>query len=393
MTYGGNGKGMSGLEECEYMLKYLKILDPTNARIIEGLGKYDPRNLLSLAEKTGLPPTTVAFRVKKLMTESYLTVRAKLNSPRLGLTKAVVVADTNRGFADTLSKTIQNINYWTYLAPCYGKFNGFYGIFSFPYGHVAELREYFEKAKQLGALSDYALFLTSNVFDVAPSFGWFDFEHKAWNFPWEKWTTEVLAGSQQFPAYLADPESYEILVDMRDILILKELEKDGLKDFTELAKIVDITPQGVRHRFHEHVLKRELLSGYEVAVLPYPLQVSDLCAFVVDFPNQTALSKFANSLKDKPFVISHAKVIGSNSLLVHFYVPKAEFTNLLSSFNRLTVKGIVQNFFYVFVDVSSFKRQTISYELFKNGTWEYSLREKIEKLTKVVPMELVQSLR
>jgi DNA-binding Lrp family transcriptional regulator len=393
MDHGGYDRGMSGLEECEYMLKYLKVLDPTNARIIEGLGKYDPRNLLSLAQKTDLPPTTVAFRVKKLMAESFLTVRAKLNSPRLGLTKAVVVANTNRGFADTLSKTIENIGYWTYLAPCYGKFNGFYSIFSFPYKHVTELREYFEGAKQLGALSDYTLFLTSNVFDVAPSFTGFDFEHKTWNFSWEKWTADVLSGSQQVPAYLADPQSYEIQADMRDVLILKELEKDGLKDFTELAKIVDITPQGVRHRFHEHVLKRELLSGYEVAVFPYPLQVSDLCAFVVDFPNQSALGRFANSLRGKSFVISHAKVIGSNSLLIHFYVPKTEFTNLLSSLNRLTVKGIVQSFFYVFIDLSSFKRQTISYELFKNGAWEYSLEEKIKKLNKIVPMELVQSSR
>lgn len=382
---------MSRLEECEYMLRYLKILDPTNAKIIEGLGKYDPRNLLSLAEKTHLPPTTVAFRVKRLMTESFLTVRAKLNSPRLGLTKAVVVANTNRGFADTLSDVFENLGYWTYLAPCYGEFNGFYGIFSFPYDHLSEFEGYFERAKQLGALAGYVFLQTSNVVDVAPSFSWFDFEHRAWNFPWEKWTANVLGGSEQFPAFLADPRSYEVLVDERDVLMLKELEKDGLKDFTELAKVVDITPQGVRHRFHEHILKRGLLSGYEVAVLPYPLQISDLCAFVIDFRDQAALSKFANSLQGKAFVISHAKVIGRNSLLVHFYVPKTEFTNLLSSLNRLTVKGIVQSFFYVFIDLSSFKRQTISYELFKNGVWDCNVEEKLKKLSKIVPLELVQS--
>ena len=383
---------MSKLEECEYMFKYLKVLDSTNAKIIEGLGKYDPRNLLSLAGKIGLPPTTVAFRVKKLMAEGFLTVRAKLNSPKMGLTKAAVIADTNRGLADTLSKVIENIDYWTYLAPCYGRFNGFYGIFSFPYDHIMKFQEYFERAKQSGAMSDYTLLITTNVFDVAPSFAWFDFEHKAWNFRWEEWTADVLAGSQRFPTYLADPQSYETLIDTRDLLILKELEKDGLKDFTELAKVVNITPQGVRHRFHEHVLRRELLSGYEVAVLPYPLQVSDLCAFVIDFPNQTALSKFANSLQDRPFIISHAKVIGKNSLLIHFYIPKTEFTGFLASLNRLTVKGIVQDFFYVFLDVPSFRRQTVSYEQFKNGSWKFNHKEKTEKLAKIIPMELTRSL-
>lgn len=384
---------MSKLEEYEYMLRYLKMLDPTNARIIEGLGKHDPRNLLSLAEKIGLPPTTVAFRFKKLIKDGFLTVRAKLNSPRLGLTKAVLIAETNHGFADTLSKVIENVDYWTYLTPCYGKFNGYYAIFSFPYDQMSKVQEYFEKAKQLGAMSSYLLFSTTNVFDVAPNFAWFDFKRKTWNFPWEKWMTEVSSGSRELPTYLADPQSYEIQVDTRDLLILKELEKDGLNDFTELAKVVNITPQGVRHRFHEHVLKRGLLSGYEVAVLPYPLQVSDLCAFVIAFSNQAALSKFANSLQDKPFVISHAKVVGKNSLLIHFYVPKTEFTGFVASLNRLTVKGIIHDFFYVFLDMSSFKRQTVSYEHFDNGTWSLNYEEKMGKLTKIVPLELAQSSR
>ena len=40
---------MSKLEDYQWMVRYLKLLDSTNAKILEGLGKRSPRNLLSLA--------------------------------------------------------------------------------------------------------------------------------------------------------------------------------------------------------------------------------------------------------------------------------------------------------------------------------------------------------
>ena len=66
------------------MLRYIKMLDPVNAKIIEALGKNDPRNLLALAKKIGLPPTTVTFRVKKLIGKGFIGIKAKTNSHKLG---------------------------------------------------------------------------------------------------------------------------------------------------------------------------------------------------------------------------------------------------------------------------------------------------------------------
>jgi len=370
------------------MLRYIKILDPVNAKIIEALGKNDPRNLSALAKKIGLPPTTVAFRVKKLMKEGLLKVRAKVNSHKLGLMKAVLIADTNHGHIEALLKAVENVDYWTYTARCYGKFNGIYAVFSFPFEQRAELEEYLERAKQVGAISDYVLLWTANIFEVALNFDWFNFKRKAWNFAWQNWLDEILNSSADSPERLADPKSYEIQADYTDLLILKELEKDGLQDFTKLSKVAKITPQAVRHRFYHHVMKRDLITQYELAIFPYPLQVSDLCAFVFDFANEQALTKFANSLVDKPFVMSYAKVIGRNSLVVHFYIPKVEFSSFVESLDHLAVKRLIEDFFYVSLDVASFKRQTVSYELFQDGKWTYKASEKVEKLAKTAPMLL-----
>ncbi len=370
------------------MLRYIRVLDPVNAKIIEALGENDPRNLSALAKKIGLPPTTVAFRVKKLMKEGLLKVRAKVNSHKLGLMKAVLIADTNHGHIEALLKAVENVDYWTYTARCYGKFNGIYAVFSFPFEQKAELEEYLERAKQVGAISDYVLLWTANISEVAPNFRWFNFKLKAWNFAWQNWLDEILNSSADSPERLADPKSYEIQADYTDLLILKELEKDGLQDFTKLSKVAKITPQAVRHRFYHHIMERNLITQYELAIFPYPLQVSDLCAFVFDFATKQALTKFANSLVDKPFVVSYAKVIERNSLVVHFYIPKVEFTNFVGSLNHLAVKRLIEDYFHVSLDVASFKRQTVSYELFHDGKWTYNATEKIEKLAKAVPMLL-----
>ncbi len=379
---------MSRLEDYEWMLHYLKTLDPINAKIIEGLGLYSPRNLSLLSKKIGLPPTTVAFRVKKLMKEGFLKFRAKLNSSRLGLMKAVLIADSNHKFSETLLDAIENIGYWTYTSRCYGKLNGFYAVFAFPFEYKTVFEDYFEKAKQLGAMSNYVLFQTTNIFEIARNFHWFDFKKKAWNFSWQKWIDEILNSSEQIPQRLTDPKSYDVEIDSRDLLILKELEKNGLTDFTQLSKVVKITPQAVRHRFLQHVVKRNLIEEYEVAILPYPLQVSDMCAFVLDFANQRYLAKFVNSLMDKPFALNYAKVIQKNSLLVHFYLPKTEFSNFMMSLNRLTTKEIIQDFFYVSIDVPSFKRQTVSYEYFHDGKWIYKHDERMKRLMEITPLKV-----
>ena len=73
------------------------MLDSTNAKILEGLGKHGPRNVLALAKSIGLPPTTVAFRLKKLMKEGFLRVRANLDYSRLGLMKAILIAESRPG--------------------------------------------------------------------------------------------------------------------------------------------------------------------------------------------------------------------------------------------------------------------------------------------------------
>jgi len=367
-------------EHYDWMLRYLRMLDPANAKILEGLGKHGPRNVLALARSIGLPPTTVSFRIKRLMKRGLLKIRTNLDYSKLGLTKAVLIAESEPGQERKLRQIINNLGYWTYLVRCYGKYDGYYSIFAFPAEHKKRLEEYLEKATQLEGLSRYLLFYTSNLTEVAPNFDWFDFKSKSWNFQWKGWIAEVQIASKEIPQRLMDPQSYSIRADKADILIMKELEKDGTARFTKLAKVANMTPQGVRYRYHKHIVGRALSTDYEVAILPYPLPISDMCSFVINFKREEELAKFVNSLRNKPFIFNYAKVIGKQALVVHTYTPKTEFSKFIDSMNRLTEQGLVQDFLYTNLDVASFKRQTISYEFFRKDRWMYAHNEKLKAL-------------
>ena len=375
---------MSRLEDYEWMLRYLRMLDSANAKTLEGLSEHGPRNLLALAKSIGLPHTTVTFRIGKLIKKGFLKIRTDLDYSRLGLMKAVFIAESRLGQERKLQQVIDNLGYWTYMTRCYGKYEGYYTIFAFPAEYKKEMEEYLNKAAQLKAFSRYIFYRTTNFIEVAPNFDWFDFQSKSWNFQWTSWIEEVENAREKLPPKLVEPETCSIRVDETDILILKELEKDGTIKFTKLAEAANITPQGVRYRYHKHIVGRGLIVDHEVATLPYPIPTSDMCSFIIDFENEEKLAKFVNSVENKPFVFNYEKAIGQPTLVVHTYTPKTEFSRFIDAMNRLTEKNLINSFLYATLDVASFRRQTISYEFFRENKWTYNPQEKLRRLEELM---------
>jgi DNA-binding Lrp family transcriptional regulator len=374
----------SGVEDFQWMLRYLDSLDETNAKILEGLGVHGPRNISSLAKTLRLPSTTVAFRLLKLVRENGLQIRARLNFQKLGLRKAVVFAEAKPGKEKILRNLVDNLSYWTYMIRCFGKFNGVYALFGFPEEFREKLEDYFAEASRLGLLDNYALYWVTDFCEKPPNFSWFDFKRRGWSFQWQRWIKEIERDSEGFPKKLLDPEAYVVLADKVDLLLLKELEKDGSTEFKALAKVVDMTPEAVRYRFQNHIIKRQLIADYEISIFPYPYQSSDMSCFVIEFKTKEALAKFVNSLSDKPFILNYAKVVGQNALVVHFYVPKIEFSNLVDSLNSLVETHFVERFFHVSLDISSYQRQTVSYEFFENNKWTYNHESAVGNLKKIL---------
>ncbi len=373
---------MSRLEDFEWMIHYLKVLDPVNAKILTGLGKFGPRNTSFLARSLKLPATTVAFRIKKLIRKGFLQVRTNLDHSKLGLMRAVLLGEA-AGRLEKLRRAVENVGYWTYIADCYGKFNGIYALFAFPVEYKDRLEAYLRKVARSNVMSSYVFFWTANLCEVPRNFDWFDFKEKAWRFPWQQWTNEVLRAAAKPPSSLLEPEKYQVSVDETDLFLLKEFEKNAFVAFTKIAGILRMSPQGVRYRYYKHVVERGLISDYQIAIFPYPILVSDMASFVLHFRNQEALAKFTNTLPNKPFILSYGKIISQNSLVMHSYTPKTEFPHLIKVLDSLVESNIIADFFHVNLDIPSFARQTVSYEFFRNESWVFNYDGKLRRLAEI----------
>jgi DNA-binding Lrp family transcriptional regulator len=362
---------------------YFKLLDPTNASILEAVGELGARNITLIAKRTRLPVTTVRFRLERMKRVGQVLVVANPNLPKLGLAKAFMVADAYLGHQDRLFETIENTAYWTYIIRCYGKHDGFCCYFAFPALHMKALEEYMEEAESLQAFFNSRFFWSANTRVVPPNFSWYDFKERRWNFDWQQWTDDVLTGSYDLAEPVGEPADYDIAVDKKDLLILKELQKDETVGFNRLAEVVGISPQSVGSRYSEHILKRRLIVDYAVDVYPYPFEIADFYLFKIDFVDTHCLGKFANACEGKPFIVSYSKIIGKSAILANVYIVRTEFPNLIKCLNRLFVEGFITGFFYVTLDISSYRRQTISYEYFDNGRWLYDASEKTQKLRRI----------
>jgi len=374
----------SHLRDFEEMMLYMKMLDPTNAKILEALGRHDPRNILLIAESIGLSHSTVAYRVKKLIKDNGLEINARVDFTKIGLMKGVVIAEAISGKWDVLWKVLESLDSLTYLTKCHGKVYGCYGIFAFPPEHKQELKDYLDEAKRLQAFSNYSFFWITNLCEVPPNFYWFDFKDRRWIFQWTRWIEEIKNASEHLSEKLRDPEIYPIMADETDLWLLRELEKNGTIGFGELAKAVGITPQSVAYRYYKHLIEREIITDHSISIFPYPYKISIVSTFIIEFKDEKALAKFANSLDDKPFILSYAKMIGRNSLIANTYIMKDEFPNFIESLDLLAGMNLIKNFFHVTLTLKPHKRGGVPYQLFKNGIWQYDREENLKRLRKIV---------
>jgi Lrp/AsnC family leucine-responsive transcriptional regulator len=208
---------------------------------------------------------------------------------------------------------------------------------------------------------------------------WFDSASEKWAFQFENWVDEIPSQSTKLPYTLKDPEEFPILADDVDIFILKELEKNAVVPFSELAKRLGITPQSVKYRYRK-LLKRNLIEGFEIHLYPFQTALFEAFYFIFTFESYEKFAKFATSLLDKPMVVSLGKIRGQNSLLAFLYIPFQEFKGFINALSKLRTSGWLQDYFYVHLDLDEDWRQTFSYEYFNQGSWIYDHKEQIKKL-------------
>ena len=370
-----------------------KRFDLLDVKILESLGIQGPRNITSLARELGVPAETVRKRLKRIHSQNFLRTHVNIYHTNLGLKKAVVFVEAIPGYEDLLFEALKINDFWFYLSRCYGMHEGCLGIYTIPRNHCTDFEQFLSEMQRLEVARKIDLYWSTCFQTVNLKCNWFDSASKSWSFLWDKWVEDIRTKRTHLPFTLVDPPDFPVKGDETDVLILKELEKDATVSFTELAKILGISPQLVRYHFYEHLIKRNLIEDFQIVVFPFDRAISDMFYFVFKFDSGEKLAKFAQSLMDKPFVYTLGKILEENALIANLYMPKVEFRKFIDILSRLVGIGFLQSYLYVIQDLNKTLRQTISYDYFKDRSWIYEHEKHIKSLQDLVKrIKLEQSI-
>ncbi len=359
-------------------------IDELDVKILEGLSYLGPRNFALLAEHLGMPATTLRYSVCKMLDDSILFLHINPYHTNMGLRKAVIFVEAFLGYEDLLLDCLRVNDYWLYLCRIYGPYEGWGGIWTIPNDNVDDFKLFLKSLVDLGVAKNVEINWTTCHEGIPVKSRWFNVEENRWVFNWNEWITEVENIEGELPWTVKDPEDWPIRVDYTDLLIIKELEKDGRASMTDISKNIGVPLETVKYHFREHVSKRDLIEGYQIDIVRFPPLSSELLFFKFEFDSHEKFKKFALSLHDKPFPFHIGKIVGENMLESHLYLPKKEFRKFIKALSILIRKGLLKSYKYWIQDMFIQWRETIPYEHFENGGWKYDIVEQLEEIATIV---------
>jgi DNA-binding Lrp family transcriptional regulator len=370
-----------------------KKLDLLDVKILEGLGKYGPRNLTLVAKKLGIPRGTLFSRIETLSSSFYLRLVTNVYTTNLGLKKVIVFAKATLGNEELLLGCMKANKFYTYLDRCYGPFEGCLGIYAIPKDHSNKFELFVQELKTLGVAKEIQIFWSTCFYTVNRTSNWFDTSSETWIFPWDKWVEEIQAEGTDLPDTLVEPKGFPIKADETDLFIIKELEKDATISLAAIANKLGTTLQNVSYHYNLHVIKNRLLENFQTFIFLYDSAISDMFFFAFKFGNIEKMAKFTLSLLDKPFVYIVGKVLDENTITAQVYLPRLEFRNLTDILSKLIRTSFLQSYDYVIQDLRSGKwsRETIPYEFFKNGSWIYDHDKYMKSLQDLVKQTRIKT--
>jgi DNA-binding Lrp family transcriptional regulator len=341
--------------------KILRELDSMNIRIFRGMNEYGPRNLLEVSRRTGIPFTSVYHRVERIESRSGPVAYLVPKLSKLGMVRVVVLATARLGCEDAVAEALTAPNLWSTIAPCEGTFTN-ESVHSVPYHAVNQFTSYISDLSQTGLVTDVKIIPTSDYVPNFPDFDYYGEAEHEWAFPWNEWCSDVL--SLKTTATLLDPETYETDADKKDLFIVRKLEVNARKSYSELAHLLGITLYGVKYHFDRKLIPNGIVDNYQFNIVPYPKEVSAFHEIMLEFNSAQGMNQFVSVITRLYFVIGYSKVLKKSAILLRTYLVESQLRRLHTFFSELAKAGVLASYSAIRKDFHARRTQTISDELF-----------------------------
>jgi len=272
-------------------------------------------------------------------------------------------------------------NLWRSINPCEGTFTHL-SVHSVPINFIGGYKRFIRQLSVCGLISRYQIIPTSDYFPNFPNFKYYNPRVKSWAYPWEKWLSSLrkIEPDETFE----DPDGYPLLADKKDVLIIKELERNIRRRFSELTPMLGMTLQGVKYRYDRRLKPAGLIGPVGFDVYPYPAEISAFHEVMLEFADRNAMNKFYSLVDEMFFVHGVAKILGRNAIIARTYVAQPQVSNMFAFFSEIAKAGLVSSYSPIRMSFAGRQAQTISYELFDDEEgWQFNLPTCLTKLRRL----------
>jgi len=359
----------------------LKQLDPTNIKILSTMANVGPRNLKEVSRLTGIPCTTVHYRVAQMESKTQEIVYLLANVSKLGMTRVTVLVAAKPGLEDLVTQALRIPNYWRIIERCEGAFTH-HSIQVIPNKYLKEFKQYVSDMRARNLISAYRIIETGDVFPIFPDFSSYYSSSGEWVFDWEGWLTALKNVGQAEP--IKDPRRDLVDLEEIDIKIITSLELDGRMKFTDIAKKCGCSPQTVKYRYDNKLVPTNIATTFDFFVFPFPLEISPWHEFMLEFPDTASMCRFGAVAKKLFFIHQFVKALRKNSLLVRTRIINSQVENMFTFFSEMVNAGQLTSYSAVRLNIDSRIRNTISCELFDPVSgWEWDVYKNLLELNKL----------
>ena len=360
--------------------------EDATAKIVMAILQVGPSNYSLISRMTGVPAETVRYKIKEQLRRKGISLHALVDTSKLGLRRHIVqmrFSDRFKPFAKILLQALHELAYLTYYS---GQLltNEYYAIFNVPEEFMLEFLEMVDEMASLEILETYKvrpIYWTNHV-ALNPSY----FDFKAGTFDVDLKTLKPIEYPPE-PVYEFRNEKTKI--DIYDITIIAEMQKNALATIAEIAKTYGFHEKTMQYHYTQHVIGEKLISRYVVNWVGDPESIRSNFViyqrYFMENPTQKELDNARSAFNALPFLWSEFLTYNRELYIVEMAIPVNLYLStqyylyehLLNRGEKLTTKMI---------DPINSMAFTVPRSLFdpEEGKWTFPIEENREKLKRLV---------
>jgi DNA-binding Lrp family transcriptional regulator len=231
-----------------------------DAAIIEAVQRVGPRNVALLSRMTGLHAETIRYKLKSSYRRSGLRIHAGVDYERLGLRLVWCNLTFESPYSQSavgLLHKMGEVGHLVYYGRVIPK-GHFAVLLALPEGGMNEYEALFGRMKERGMLKHYSTAGSPRSFHYSMNPKYFNFQSMSWEVDWET----VARDKPRAPS--GSTKDAPTAVDLYDLLIIKELQKDAQQHLVSVAKKLQVNSKTLMYHYDNHVRSWGLIRDYEV---------------------------------------------------------------------------------------------------------------------------------